>query len=876
MAKRGRPTAARAAELNEMNKAGAEFLDILKQMKASLDAVKKGAGETGDELKEWTQSTREAENLAKQLSKATTDGLATAKKRAAFEQQLKRAKAEQAKIEQDIVDKLRQAEEHEKSKAPWSKINAKKQRDLAKTLNDQLQASKALTKEAAKYGALARKIDKASSFFRGFSDIVGDVPVIGKLFGEFADATKAASEAAADGAGTFSSFMAGLSSFAKGIAKAGLIFLISSLSKGIGLLETSVVGVSRALGTTGADAEKIFSRARGAAAQLGMPLEDALGSLVEFNQHLGTSANVSTETAKSIALIDKKMGLGADAAAGLYKYAASSGKSMKDVMDETVGATKQFNKLNKTIISPAKILQDVAGASAATALSTKKFPGGLAAAAAQARKLGTDLEKSEAAMSGMLDFETSINAEMEAEVLLGRQLNLEKARIAALNGDIKTFNEEIAKQGITAASFGKMNVLQQQALAEAFGMQREDLAARLKGEEAQKKLSEESAKNGVSQTEQILNAKEAGAALNTEIAGTVTTSESLSKIWETISLKLGDIANESGLIAMLQNGLKSVSEWLSTVDAETWGDNIKSTVQWLIDNWNTIKNTLIGIAGISIASKVWGMYKALSATLGLGQKLIGTMGKIPGANMADDAAKAAKGGGGWWGSIKKGFGNLKTGVANFAKDPIGSIKTQASKLNPKNLIGKNFSKILGRLMGPAAAAIEGILAYSDIKGMIASGQTGAELTQNIGRRSYGAIGSALGGIGGAALGTLIPIPVVGSMLGAWLGSMGGTKLMEYLGNEFDPGYMKLGNMVRELPLFEQVTAEAPTELATGGIVTGPTYAMIGEAGDEAVIPLSEFYSKFDELINVVKQGGDVIMDGRKVGTAMVMGASKLS
>ena len=59
-----------------------------------------------------------------------------------------------------------------------------------------------------------------------------------------------------------------------------------------------------------------------------------------------------------------------------------------------------------------------------------------------------------------------------------------------------------------------------------------------------------------------------------------------------------------------------------------------------------------------------------------------------------------------------------------------------------------------------------------------------------------------------------------------------------------------------------------TPMATGGIVTRPTRAIVGEAGTEAVIPLDKFYAKLDELIATVKQGGNIYLDGTKVGTAM--------
>jgi hypothetical protein len=72
----------------------------------------------------------------------------------------------------------------------------------------------------------------------------------------------------------------------------------------------------------------------------------------------------------------------------------------------------------------------------------------------------------------------------------------------------------------------------------------------------------------------------------------------------------------------------------------------------------------------------------------------------------------------------------------------------------------------------------------------------------------------------------------------------------------------------DLPLIPKANLTDAVFMAEGGITTGPTNAIIGEAGPEAVIPLTKFYEKMDELISVIKQGGNVYLDGTKVGTAM--------
>jgi hypothetical protein len=48
-------------------------------------------------------------------------------------------------------------------------------------------------------------------------------------------------------------------------------------------------------------------------------------------------------------------------------------------------------------------------------------------------------------------------------------------------------------------------------------------------------------------------------------------------------------------------------------------------------------------------------------------------------------------------------------------------------------------------------------------------------------------------------------------------------------------------------------------LATGGIVTSPTLSLIGEAGPEAVIPLSKMGSMGSNI--TVNVGGSVISEG---------------
>ena len=69
-----------------------------------------------------------------------------------------------------------------------------------------------------------------------------------------------------------------------------------------------------------------------------------------------------------------------------------------------------------------------------------------------------------------MDFENSIAKEVEASVLIGRQLNLQKAREAALTGDISSAMKEVVKQVGSEEEFNKLNLIQRKALADSIGV----------------------------------------------------------------------------------------------------------------------------------------------------------------------------------------------------------------------------------------------------------------------------------------------------------------------------------------------------------------------------------------------------------------------
>jgi len=127
-------------------------------------------------------------------------------------------------------------------------------------------------------------------------------------------------------------------------------------------------------------------------------------------------------------------------------------------------------------VAPSLVMKDIAANAEFFASFAKDGGKNLIMAATAARKLGLDMSAVASATDSLLEFESSIESSMEASMLLGRQINTDRARQLALTGDQEGLMKEIQRIAGGEAQFNQMNVLQRRALAKSIGLSVEQLA----------------------------------------------------------------------------------------------------------------------------------------------------------------------------------------------------------------------------------------------------------------------------------------------------------------------------------------------------------------------------------------------------------------
>ena len=201
-----------------------------------------------------------------------------------------------------------------------------------------------------------------------------------------------------------------------------------------------------------------------------------LESYNELNTQLGFIGNFQAKSLETQTRLTKLVGLDASQAAGLVSLSEARGKNAEQEYKSTLGASAQLQRQRGIQLDLKGILAEVGSTTGQVRANLGANPESIARAVTEAKLLGGELKDVEQISKSLLNFQSSIEAELEAELLTGKQLNLERARSAALMGDMETLASEIASQAGDFTEFGKMNVIQQEALAQAFGLSADRLS----------------------------------------------------------------------------------------------------------------------------------------------------------------------------------------------------------------------------------------------------------------------------------------------------------------------------------------------------------------------------------------------------------------
>ena len=207
--------------------------------------------------------------------------------------------------------------------------------------------------------------------------------------------------------------------------------------------------------------------------QFGVTAELAGESAQQLANAFGDTSIANKENIEYVSLMKQNLGVSAeDSTAIMQNFMGIGGMSSK-VARETAGAAASMAKAAG--VPFGAVMKEVAKPSETVRSLIRGSVDGLIKGAIEAKRLGTSLESVGKAAAGMLDFQSSINDEMEASVLFGRDVNLQKARELAYAGDLENLAKEQSRLLKEAGDVSKMDYFQRIGIAKALGMSVEEM-----------------------------------------------------------------------------------------------------------------------------------------------------------------------------------------------------------------------------------------------------------------------------------------------------------------------------------------------------------------------------------------------------------------
>jgi hypothetical protein len=447
----------------------ATFNDI----SAELGGIARGSLDFASTIRTAAKDTNDLAKATSKLRGITKDDLKDKKKANDY-----------AKVAADVARKKKQTEQTisflEKARVTASEQERENIDKALQGLYSSIDAADELSSEYGNIVTAAEKLNDLTSFFDTLEEALRTIPGIGPLIAKpFKDAAQAMREAALEGGNFFDIAIAAGNELSRAFGPAYFLGTLFTANQ-----ETADLG--RSLGISAEQSRNLRDNFTSIAvnSDKSYVTTNALaGAMEDLAAETGLTAGFTNEQLETTLELTKIMGLENAEAAQAFKYSVLTGKSEKEVTTEILDQVSALESETGIRLDGRAVLKEVLKINGQLAANYGFNNELLAEAVIKVKQFGLTLEQAANIADNLLDFESSIANEVEAELLTGKQLNLEQARYLALTGDVAGAAAEVRQQVGSAAEFTRLNRIQQESLADAVGLTVNELADSLREQE---------------------------------------------------------------------------------------------------------------------------------------------------------------------------------------------------------------------------------------------------------------------------------------------------------------------------------------------------------------------------------------------------------
>jgi hypothetical protein len=429
-------------------------------------------------------------------------------------------------------------------------------------------------------------------------------------------------------------------------------------------------------------------------ANLGVTASIVGGTINSIANGLGSSLLITQQMVDNFSIIETSLGIASEQSVKVARTFAGISKSSTMSQSSMIGFVKELSKAAGT--SFAKIMEDLANLTESVRLTFRGTTVQLVKSTVEARRLGLSIADVGAAAEKLLDFQESINAEIEASVMLGKNISFNEARVLAYRGNILGATKQILDTIEKSADLNQLDYFTLKAIAVSTGLTVDKLQESLqlrKDLRLVESMGTEEARKQASLFKSLNNMSDSFAKSEGERA-----IENL-KNTNNLALQKQLQTELNGLILQLGQAVLPVLKALGYIlQIFTY---INTGLRTIIGETGANWVSAIGLVSISVVAMKakWG--ELFSMMLGKWPKIQSMLNFFTGATAAPGAAGAGKmfGKGAMFAGIGSFLKSLGAGVTLIAAAVSLQLLAQALKEFPTDLGGLSIGEFMKDMAG---------------------------------------------------------------------------------------------------------------------------------------------------------------------------------
>lgn len=454
-------------------------------------------------------------------------------------------------------------------------------------------------------------------------------------------------------------------------------------------IEDAAFEVRKSLGLIGEQGEKfktLITDTYVRFANLGVTAENVGKAITGISNVLGSSVLASSKMVETFSLLDTSLGIASETSAKVLKMFAGISKSSVESQISMAGFTQSLSEAAG--VPFPKVMDDLANLAENVRLTFRGTTSELVKSTVEARRMGMTINDIANVAEKLLNFQESINAEIEASVMMGKNISFNDARVLAYRGEIAAATKSVLDTVKKTVDLNNVDYFTLKSIAEATGLnvsQLQDGLQLRKDVQAVTRLGTDEARKQYALYESLNKASESA----TKSAG----EDALERLKSTNNLALQkQLQTEfNGLIIQLGQDLLPVFRYFvgfvrKLTEANNWiRENLGGWAQWTA-------GILVAVSAISLLNLKWGSFfgTMLSKLPVIGNLLTGA--GLLGGGGAGGAGKLGRGA--MFSGIGSFMQSLGTGVALIGAATAIFILGKAISTFPTEMGGVDIAKFL--------------------------------------------------------------------------------------------------------------------------------------------------------------------------------------